>query len=74
MLVLTQKVGEAVHIGEGILVRVLSIDNGQVRIGYEAPKDVNIIRAKLKKQLEDAGIEVKPTKDNVVRPAYRNTK
>ena len=47
MLILTRRVGEAVHIGNNITVRVLGMKGGQVRIGFDVPKEVNIIRTEL---------------------------
>ena len=44
MLVLTRKVGERIHIGEGIVVTVVRIQNDKVRIGIEAPATVAIHR------------------------------
>lgn len=47
MLILTRRVGEAVHIGDNITLRVLGMKGGQVRIGFDVPKEVNIIRTEL---------------------------
>jgi carbon storage regulator len=44
MLVLTRKVGERIHIGDGIVVTVVRIQNDKVRIGIEAPAEVAIHR------------------------------
>ena len=44
MLILTRKKGEAIAIGDHIQVQVLNIKGGQVRIGIDAPRDVNINR------------------------------
>jgi carbon storage regulator len=44
MLVLTRKVGERIHIGEGIVVTVVRIQSDKVRIGIEAPAQVAIHR------------------------------
>jgi carbon storage regulator len=44
MLVLTRKVGERIHIGEGIVVTVVRIQNDKVRLGIEAPSEVAIHR------------------------------
>ena len=44
MLVLTRKVGQVVHIEGGIKVTILKMKNGQVRIGFDAPKGVSIMR------------------------------
>ena len=47
MLVLTRKVGELIVIGGNIRVSVTAIEKGRVRIGIEAPRDVNIVREEL---------------------------
>lgn len=47
MLVLTRRVGEAVKLGEEITVRVLGISGGQIRLGFDAPKETNIVRTEL---------------------------
>ena len=38
MLILTRRSGEAINIGDDIVIRVLAVDGGQIRIGVEAPK------------------------------------
>jgi carbon storage regulator len=45
MLVVTRRPGEAVIIGDGIRVVLLSVDGDRVRLGIEAPKDVPIRRS-----------------------------
>lgn len=52
MLVLTRKAGESIKIGPGVTVTLLDVKGSQVRIGIEAPKDVDIVRTEL---LERAG-------------------
>ena len=47
MLVLTRKPGQRLMVGEDIVVTVLSVRNGQVRIGIEAPRSVSIRREEL---------------------------
>jgi len=50
MLVLTRKREEQVVLqleDQTILIRVVSIDGGRVRLGFEAGKDVKIVRAEL---------------------------
>lgn len=63
MLVLTRKVGEAILIGSSVTVRVLEIkSNGDVKLGIDAPKHVNVLRDDLKTRLENDGVEVKMEK------------
>ena len=47
MLILTRRVGEAIYIGDNVVVRVLGTKGGQVRIGIEAPKETSIVRTEL---------------------------
>jgi carbon storage regulator len=47
MLVLSRRDGEEIVIGDDIVVKVLSIDGGRVRVGIEAPMNVQIRRSEL---------------------------
>ena len=44
MLVLSRKLAESIHIGEGITVTVLEVRQGRVRLGIAAPTAVRIQR------------------------------
>ena len=51
MLILTRCKEESVIINGNIKVKVLGVDpRGQVRLGFEAPDDVNIVREELLKE------------------------
>lgn len=52
MLVLSRREFESLVIGDNIVITVLEI-NGQVRLGIDAPKEVNIVRAELLKRQEN---------------------
>jgi len=47
MLLLTRKRGEGFQVGENIHIAVLGIEQGNVKIGISAPKDMNIARDEL---------------------------
>ena len=47
MLLLTRKKGEAIFIGKNISVRIMDVSRGQVKIGIQAPKDINVVRDEL---------------------------
>ena len=47
MLVLSRKVGERVLIGDKVAVTIVRIGPNAVRLGIEAPKDMNIVREEL---------------------------
>lgn len=44
MLVLSRKEGESIHIGDDIVITVVELRSDKVRLGFDAPKSVNIIR------------------------------
>jgi len=47
MLLLTRKVGETIMIGDDITVTVTSVKGNQVRLGFNAPNDVDIHREEI---------------------------
>lgn len=49
MLVLTRKPLEQIYIGDNICITVLRVDkaSGEVRLGIDAPRDMNIVREEL---------------------------
>ena len=49
MLVLTRKKEQSIHIGDDIVVQVVSVQGDKVRLGISAPKDVAIVRPDAKR-------------------------
>jgi carbon storage regulator len=47
MLVLSRKPGEKVVIGDGITLTVVEVGGGRVRLAFDAPDQVRILRAEL---------------------------
>ncbi|MFA5577402.1 MAG: carbon storage regulator CsrA [Tissierellaceae bacterium] len=47
MLILTRKKGESIIVDGKIEIRVMELEDGRVRIGIEAPKDIDIVRKEL---------------------------
>jgi carbon storage regulator len=47
MLILTRRIGESVLIGDDIEVVVTGVDLDQVRLGFNAPRTVEIVRTEL---------------------------
>lgn len=58
MLVLSRKADETIHIGDNVVLKILSVRGNSVRIGIEAPKNVSILRGEL---TESENFEQKPT-------------
>jgi len=55
MLVLTRHPGETLVIDHDIRVTVLAVKGGQVRVGIEAPDEVDIVREELILGKDSAG-------------------
>ncbi|WIL39132.1 carbon storage regulator CsrA [Kurthia sp. YJT4] len=53
MLVLSRKIGESIMIGEGIEVKVISIDGDQVKLGIEAPRHIKVHRHEIFKAIQE---------------------
>ena len=54
MLVLSRRLNESIKVGDEIRIVVLSVKNGVVRIGIDAPQEQRILR----EELEEEGQEV----------------
>lgn len=66
MLVLARKQDESIVIGDNVIVKVISIDNGVVKLGIEAPKDVSIMRDELIQEVKERNIAAAQKVDNSV--------
>lgn len=47
MLIITRKKGDSLMIGDDIEITISKIDDGSVKIGINAPKDIVILRKEL---------------------------
>jgi len=52
MLILTRRPGEIVRIGEDITIEILSIKGNQVRVGFEAPREVAVHREEIYERIK----------------------
>lgn len=64
MLILSRKQKESIVIGDNIIVKVVSIDKGSVKLGFEAPPKTLILRAELKEAVENENTKASFVIDN----------
>lgn len=71
MLVLSRRLGESIVIGNEVVVRVIEVRGDQVKLGIEAPRDVQIHREEvwleLQKENERTAGRAARTRDLVTR-------
>ena len=56
MLVLKRKAGESIIVADNIEIKIIEVEEGRIKIGIDAPKEVSIIR---KEVLDEAKSENK---------------
>lgn len=56
MLILTRKTGEAIAIGEAIVISVLEVKGSQVRLGISAPPEVTIHRGEIYERIREENL------------------
>jgi carbon storage regulator len=56
MLVLTRRPGESIIVGQDIVITVIEIKGGQVRIGIDAPREVDVYREEIYEQVRQENI------------------
>jgi carbon storage regulator len=57
MLVLTRKINEDIKIGSEITIKILSISENQIKIGIDAPKNIQIYRNEVFEKVKESTIE-----------------
>lgn len=53
MLILTRKVGEAISIGDDIQISIVEIKGAQVKLGIQAPKNIEVHREEIYQKIQD---------------------
>ncbi|WP_432523425.1 carbon storage regulator CsrA [Kineococcus sp. SYSU DK006] len=66
MLVLTRKAGESVVIGDEVVVRVLEVRGDVVRVGIDAPRDVQVHRQEVYEAVREANIAAAAASEEAV--------
>ncbi|MFC0013581.1 MULTISPECIES: carbon storage regulator CsrA [Allobacillus] len=62
MLVLTRKVGESIQIGDVITLKVVAVEGDQIKLGIDAPKDVDVHRSEIYEQIIEANKQASNSK------------
>lgn len=57
MLVLTRKINQSIQIGNDIELTILSLDKDQVKIGIQAPKNIEIHRKEIYIAIQEENAE-----------------
>lgn len=57
MLILTRKKDESIIINDNIEIQVIAIEEGKVKLGINAPKNVEIHRSEVYEKILSANIE-----------------
>jgi carbon storage regulator len=65
MLVLTRRPGESIMVGENIVVTVIEIKGGQVRIGIDAPREVDVYREEIYEQVKQENLAAIANADQI---------
>ncbi|WP_409290520.1 carbon storage regulator CsrA [Peribacillus sp. SCS-37] len=53
MLILTRKKGESIQIGPDIEIKILSVSGDQIKIGIDAPKNVDVFRKEIYLEIQN---------------------
>ncbi|MGG4264124.1 carbon storage regulator CsrA [Peribacillus simplex] len=66
MLVLTRKLNEAIMIGDDIEITILAVEGEQIKLGINAPKNVDIHRKEVYLSIQQENSEASKTKTNLL--------
>jgi carbon storage regulator len=61
MLVLTRKLKEAIQIGDDIEIKILAVDGDQIKLGIEAPRNIEIHRKEVYLEIQKENNEAVKT-------------
>lgn len=63
MLVLTRRLGESITINDNIKIIVVEIDGNQVKLGIEAPREIEIYREELYEKIKGVTFDSQKNKN-----------
>jgi carbon storage regulator len=53
VLILTRRIGESIRIDDNVTITVLGVKGAQVRIGVDAPREVQVHREEIYQRVHD---------------------
>ncbi|WP_208587495.1 carbon storage regulator CsrA [Gracilibacillus suaedae] len=74
MLVLTRKVNEAIQIGDEIEVKVIAVDGDQIKLGINAPKNVEVHRKEIYQAIQEENSQAANLSENLLDLIKKNNK
>ncbi|QGH34052.1 carbon storage regulator CsrA [Gracilibacillus salitolerans] len=74
MLVLTRKINEAIQIGDDIEVKVIAVDGDQIKLGINAPKDVEVHRKEIYQAIQEENNQAANLSTNLLELIKKNSK
>lgn len=67
MLILTRKKDEEIRIDSNIIIKIVSVSDNHVKIGIEAPAEVEILRGEIYSKVKESTLEASlQSKENVL--------
>jgi carbon storage regulator len=66
VLVLTRRPGESVHVGDEVVVTVLEVRGDVVRLGIRAPREIQVHREEIYRELQAANRAAASPSDDAV--------
>lgn len=74
MLIITRKKGQSFMIGDDIEITISKLEDGSVKLGIEAPKDVTILRKELYEEIKKENKEAMNIKLEYLKNIKNNLK
>ena len=76
MLILSRKKDESIIIDGNIEIKIIEIEDGKVKIGIEAPKNIEILRKELYKKVQEENLAAVNNSSRLedMKRLFRNSK